>query len=120
MKSLSVDPASSAPPFEQLRAQLIDQIETGQLAEGTKLPPVRRLAEQLGLAANTVARTYRELETAGFVVTGGRNGTIVAPGRMRVADDEATRLASGYLAAMADLGYDADAATGFVRRAAGA
>lgn len=120
MRTLSVDAESSVPPFEQLRAQLIEQIETGQLAEGTKLPPVRRLAEQVGLAANTVARTYRELEAAGFVVTGGRNGTLVAPGKVRVADDEAARLASRYLTAMADLGYDADAAAGFLRRTAGA
>ena len=67
------------PPFEQLRVQLIEQIRAGDLAAGTKLPTVRRLAEDLGLAPNTVARAYRELETDGFIETRGRNGTLVSP-----------------------------------------
>jgi DNA-binding transcriptional regulator YhcF (GntR family) len=116
MTSLAVDPDSSVPPFEQLREQLTEQIESGRLAEGTKLPPVRRLADQLGLAANTVARAYRELEAAGLVVTGGRNGTSVAPGQVQASDPEATSLATQYLAAMAALGYDDEAAIGFLRR----
>lgn len=53
---------------------------THQLAlpPGAKLPPVRRLAGDLGLAPNTVARAFRELEAAGLVETQGRRGTIVA------------------------------------------
>jgi GntR family transcriptional regulator len=78
MSLLSIDPASPVPPFEQLRIQLLEQIRGGELAAGTRLPTVRRLAEDLGLAPNTVARTYRELEGAGVVVTRGRNGTVVA------------------------------------------
>ncbi|KHK95991.1 hypothetical protein LK09_16620 [Microbacterium mangrovi] len=116
MRPLTIDPESSAPPFEQLRAQLTGQIESGQLAEGAKLPPVRRLAEDLGLAANTVARTYRELEAAGLVVTSGRNGTTVAPGQVQVVDEDAARLASQFLAGMAARGYDADAAVGYLQR----
>ncbi|HKT58083.1 MAG TPA: GntR family transcriptional regulator [Microbacterium sp.] len=116
MTSPVVDPGSSVPPFEQLRTQLAAQIESGQRAEGAKLPPVRRLAEQLGLAANTVARAYRELEAAGLVVTGGRNGTIVAPGRVRAVDPAASRAADRYLEAMGELGYDADAAVDYLRR----
>jgi len=104
------------PPFEQLRAQFAAQIESGRLAAGAKLPPVRRLADQLGLAANTVARAYRELETAGLVVTGGRNGTSVAPGRVRTVDPTASGLARRFLADMAALGYDGDAAVGYLRR----
>ncbi|NHC13644.1 GntR family transcriptional regulator [Motilibacter deserti] len=73
-----VDPRSPVPPFEQLRAQLADQVRTGQLAAGTRLPTVRRLAADLGLAPNTVARAYKELERDGLVETRGRNGTVVA------------------------------------------
>ena len=75
---LTVDPRSSAPPFEQLRSQVAEQARTGELAAGTRLPTVRALAERLGLAANTVARAYRELEAAGVVETRGRLGTFVA------------------------------------------
>ena len=101
-----VDPASDEPPFWQVRRQLSEAIVDGRLPVGTKLPPIRALAEQLGLAANTVARAYRELEVAGLVLTRGRLGTVVAsdapppeggsgdavPG---VGPDAAVRLAAG-------------------------
>lgn len=74
---LIVDPHSPTPPYEQVRAQLAAAIRDGSLPVGAKLPPIRRLAEDLGLAANTVARAYRELEQAGWVVTRGRHGTQV-------------------------------------------
>lgn len=73
-----VDPASFIPPFEQVRAQLAQRIRGGELAAGERLPTVRRLAADLGLAVNTIARSYRELEAEGLVETRGRNGTVVS------------------------------------------
>ncbi len=64
-------------PFEQVRVQIAAQIATGQLPSGTRLPTVRALAVELGLAVNTVARVYKELEADGLVVTEGRRGTSV-------------------------------------------
>ncbi|WP_181010067.1 GntR family transcriptional regulator [Ornithinimicrobium sufpigmenti] len=84
---LVVDPASSEPPFEQLRRQLTEQIRGGQLAPGDRLPTVRRLAGDLGIAPNTVARAYRELEAAGLIEGRGRAGTFVS-----------TRVSAGELA----------------------
>jgi DNA-binding transcriptional regulator YhcF (GntR family) len=75
---LGVDGRSSTPIFEQLRVGVIAAVSDGRLAPGARLPTVRELAADLGLAVNTVARTYRELETAGIVETRGRNGTFVA------------------------------------------
>ncbi|MFD1721038.1 GntR family transcriptional regulator [Amnibacterium endophyticum] len=75
---IALDPDSPVPPFEQARAQLAERIRSGDLAAGSRLPTVRRLAEDLGLAVNTVARTYRELEAEGLVETRGRAGTVVA------------------------------------------
>jgi DNA-binding transcriptional regulator YhcF (GntR family) len=75
---IEIDSQSSTPAFEQLRVQLLARIHAGELASGSRLPTVRRLAEDLGLAPNTVARCYRELEQAGVIETHGRNGTIVA------------------------------------------
>jgi DNA-binding transcriptional regulator YhcF (GntR family) len=75
---ISVDSRSATPPFEQLRVQLIDEVQSGALAAGTRLPTVRKLAEDLGLAPNTVARAYRELEADGFIETRGRNGSFVS------------------------------------------
>jgi DNA-binding transcriptional regulator YhcF (GntR family) len=75
---IAIDARSATPPFEQLRVQLIDEVKSGALAAGTRLPTVRRLAEDLGLAPNTVARAYRELESDGFIETRGRNGSFVS------------------------------------------
>lgn len=75
---ISLDSSSYVPPFEQVRSQIAAQITAGTLVAGTRLPPVRRLAEDLGLAVNTVARAYRELEAAGLVETRGRGGTVVS------------------------------------------
>ena len=72
---VSVDLTSSTPPFEQVREQLRAQIGSGQLPPGTKLPPVRRLADEVGLATGTVARAYRELEELALIETRGRAGS---------------------------------------------
>ncbi|MFJ3979635.1 GntR family transcriptional regulator [Streptomyces sp. NPDC090021] len=70
--------AGSAAPYEQLRAQIAARARSGKLPAGFKLPTVRGLAEDLGLAANTVAKAYRALEADGVIETRGRNGTFVA------------------------------------------
>ncbi|MFS8479213.1 MAG: GntR family transcriptional regulator [Micromonosporaceae bacterium] len=75
---IRIEPDSPVPPYEQLRAQLARQIGDRMLVVGTRLPTVRRLAADLGLAVNTVARAYRELEEAGLVETRGRAGTFVS------------------------------------------
>ncbi|MBM7470494.1 GntR family transcriptional regulator [Subtercola frigoramans] len=77
--SIEVDARLPAPVSEQLRVQIITAVQRGDLVAGTRLPAVRRLAEELSLAANTVAKVYRELERDEFVTTEGRNGTSIAP-----------------------------------------
>jgi DNA-binding transcriptional regulator YhcF (GntR family) len=76
--SLRIDETSAVPPFEQLRSQIASQVAGGDLPAGTRLATVRQLAADLGLAANTVARAYRELEADGVVATHGRRGTFVS------------------------------------------
>jgi DNA-binding transcriptional regulator YhcF (GntR family) len=75
---IAIDTRSATPPYEQLRAQLVTQVQSGELSAGTRIPTVRKLAEDLGLAPNTVARAYRELEADGFIETRGRNGSFVS------------------------------------------
>jgi len=96
LPALSVDQQGSVAPFEQIRAQLATLIESGTLAEGERLPTVRGLAADLGVAVNTVARAYRELEAEGLVVTASRAGTLVAPGAQR--DEVALRRAAAAFA----------------------
>ena len=78
MDDLAIDPDSAVPPFEQLRTHIATQVARGSLPPGTRLGTVRQVAADLGLAVNTVARAYRELEADGVVVTRGRGGTFVA------------------------------------------
>jgi DNA-binding transcriptional regulator YhcF (GntR family) len=81
--TLTVDTDDPTPPYEQLRRQLADLIEYGVLATDDRLPPLRQLAADLGLAVGTVARTYRELELAGLVVSRRGGGTRVAAAQAR-------------------------------------
>ena len=74
---ISVDVGSPTPPYEQIRLQISALIAAGGLTAGTRLPAVRSLAADLGLAAGTVARAYKELEQSGLIETRRRNGTVV-------------------------------------------
>jgi DNA-binding transcriptional regulator YhcF (GntR family) len=74
---ISVDLGSPTPPYEQIRLQVSALIAAGGLTAGTRLPAVRSLAADLGLAAGTVARAYKELEQSGLIETRRRNGTVV-------------------------------------------
>lgn len=111
---ISVDPHSPEPPFEQVRAGFERRIESGELAAGTRLPTVRGLADELGVAANTVARAYRELEQAGLIETRGRAGSFVAGAGV---EREARAAAAAYADRVRALGVDADEAVRLVRRA---
>lgn len=112
---LTIDPASPLPPYEQVRHQLTVAIDCGDVSAGARLPTVRRLASELGIAPNTVARAYRELEVSGYVTTGGRKGTMVAD-QKRSADRDAARLTASYLDAMRALGHDASSAIRFLHQ----
>jgi DNA-binding transcriptional regulator YhcF (GntR family) len=107
--TLAIDPDLDDPPYEQLRAQIAEQARRGDLPVGHRLPTVRGLARELGLAANTVAKAYRALETDGVVVTRGRNGTVVAPAGDAAAR-EAAEAAQTYVRRVRRLGLDRDAA----------
>jgi DNA-binding transcriptional regulator YhcF (GntR family) len=84
---VELDESSPVPPYEQIRAQVAAMIGSGALAPGTRLPPIRQLAGDLGLAVNTVARAYRELEAGGLVASRVRTGTVVAARSPRTPDE---------------------------------
>ena len=111
-----IDDESGVPPFEQVKHQVIEGVRSGELPAGAKLPTVRHLADELGLAANTVARAYRELEHAEIIETRGRNGSYVA------ASGDATRrqvqLAAAVFAdRVREIGADHDVALDLVAAA---
>ena len=115
MDQFQVDPVDTRPPYEQLRMQVAKRAAAGTLPAGTRLPTVRALAEQLGLAVNTVARAYRELEADGVVVTEGRPGTFVR-GTAAGATPDAAAAAAAYVAQARRLGLGLAEATRLVEQ----
>lgn len=107
--ALRLDAADPTPPYEQLRRQLAAAIETRQLAPGSRLPAVRQLAGDLGVAPGTVMRSYAELESAGLIETRRGAGTVVAavPPSMPEAARQArlSEGAAGFVAQMRLLGF---------------
>ncbi|KAA1397437.1 GntR family transcriptional regulator [Aeromicrobium ginsengisoli] len=89
MNLVTIDAAGSEPPYEQVRRQIAQGAASGALPAGHKLPTVRQLATDLGLAANTVAKAYRALETDGVIETHGRGGTLIASRRLTDPEAEA-------------------------------
>lgn len=112
-----VDAHAAKPLFDQLRSQIIERVRDGTLPPGTRLPTVRNLAAQVNLAVNTVARAYRELETAGILETRGRFGTFVA--RDDPADAAMASAAHSYVMAARSLGIEKGEALRYVESAFG-
>jgi DNA-binding transcriptional regulator YhcF (GntR family) len=107
------------PPYAQVRDRIRASIERGSLLPGDRLQTVRAFADRLGLAPNTVARAYRELEDEGWIVGRGRAGTFVAdrlPVRPAAPDEALARAAAAYLRRAEQLGFDRAAAARAVRR----
>ena len=74
---LRVDPTQALPVYEQIRQQVTRMAMTGTLPAGTRLPTIRQLAADLGLAKGTVAKAYELLELAAVVESKGHKGTFV-------------------------------------------
>nr|WP_198411631.1 MULTISPECIES: GntR family transcriptional regulator [Cryobacterium] len=113
---LTIDPQVPIPPYEQLRAQVIEGVRTGTLSPGDKLPTVRRLAADLGLAPNTVARAYRELEQDEVIETRGRLGSFIAA-TGDATHRQAQLAAIAYAERVRSLGLPAEEALEIVRAA---
>ncbi|HEX6346888.1 GntR family transcriptional regulator [Umezawaea sp.] len=111
-----VDVDSGVPPWRQVRDQITRLIVHGWLPTGARLPTIRQLAGDLGIAPGTVARAYRELEAGGVLSTGRRQGTVVAS--VPAAAPNALQAAAAEFAGTARaLGVDVEAAVAAVRAA---
>ncbi len=113
---ITVDPDAATAPFEQIRARIAELARSGVLPVGYKLPTVRGFAEELGLAANTVAKAYRALEADGVIETRGRHGTFIAAAG-DAARRQAAEAAQSYAQRACRLGLDRAAALAAVEDA---
>jgi DNA-binding transcriptional regulator YhcF (GntR family) len=78
MVTLTIDRSLEDPVYQQVADQVRRLVSSGALGPGTTLPSVRRLAGDLGVNLNTIARAYRVLESEGFLVIRDRAGVVVA------------------------------------------
>jgi len=83
MLTITIHRDRDEPVYAQVARQVRQLIASGALVPGMTLPSVRRLASDLGVNLNTVARAYRLLEDEGFLIIRGRSGAKVsAPAEM--------------------------------------
>ncbi len=83
--------SSASPIYEQIAQQVREAILTGELAEGTLLPSIRALANDLRISVITTKRAYAELEKAGLVSTVQGKGTFVTGGNLELLREEHLR-----------------------------
>lgn len=108
--NIKIDPGSSLPVFIQIVDAVSKSVEKGAITPGTRLPATRTLAATLGVATNTVAKAYRELERHGVVQGRGRLGTYVLD-----RDQAATHRAAGaYSRSMKSLGHSLEEAQDYL------
>jgi DNA-binding transcriptional regulator YhcF (GntR family) len=105
---IRLDERSPRPLSDQLATALAERIQRGSLAPGSRLPTVRALAEELGLATNTVAKAYRTLEDSGLIEGRRRHGTFVTDRLPKRVSDRERRLeeaADAFVRRGAQLGF---------------
>lgn len=89
---IHITQADGTPFYQQVVNQVKFLVASGRLEEGEQLPPVRRLAEQLLVNPNTVARAYRELESEGVVLSRRGAGVFVSDVGSPLSRKEKTRI----------------------------
>ncbi len=80
------------PLYKQIINQIKYMIASSRLCPGDKLPPVRKLAEQLIVNPNTVARAYRDLEALGLLKTRQGSGVTVSETGSPLAKDQRIKI----------------------------
>src|SRR6516165_6675618 len=110
-----IDTSDPTPLYAQLERAIRVAIATGRLRPGDKLPTVRKLAVDLRINANTVAKVYGELERTGELATRRGVGTFIENMDRRTApladrQEQLAALTHRFLAEAAALGFTAEQA----------
>lgn len=86
--NLFIDNKSGAPIYDQIYAQIKNEIINGGLKEDDALPSIRNLAKDLRISVVTTKRAYDELEREGFIYTLPAKGCFVAPKNVELLREE--------------------------------
>ena len=104
--------ASGAPIYEQIAAQIKDQIVDGTLEPGQPLPSIRALAKDLRISVITTKRAYDELEAQGFLTTVAGKGCFVAEQNTQLIRESRLREIEEHLQSAAELARSCRVADG--------
>ena len=104
--------ASGAPIYEQIAAQIKDQIVDGTLEPGQALPSIRALAKDLRISVITTKRAYDELEAQGFLTTVAGKGCFVAEQNTQLIRESRLREIEEHLQSAAELARSCRVADG--------
>ncbi|MGD9853499.1 MAG: GntR family transcriptional regulator [Planctomycetaceae bacterium] len=117
---IHISPHDGVPIYQQIVNQVKYLTASGRLTAGEQLPPVRKLAETLLVNPNTIARAYRDLETAGVLSTRRGSGVFVAEGVSPLSRREQTRILNErldqLLAEAAQMGVDVETLVKLLRQ----
>ena len=91
------------PIYQQIMEKLTEQIVSGQLNAGDKVPPVRELAAQAGVNPNTMQRALADLEREGLMHSNRTSGRYVTEDRSMIT--QIRERISEFLAGMSQLGF---------------
>ncbi len=86
--NIIISHSSGVPIYEQIVAQIKEQILSGALAEGVLLPSMRALAAELQISLITTKRAYEELEKAGLIQTVAGKGCFVQGQKQELLREE--------------------------------
>ncbi|MBQ2900920.1 MAG: GntR family transcriptional regulator [Agathobacter sp.] len=95
--NIFIDNKSNAPIYEQIYAQIKNQILSGTLKEDEALPSIRNLAKDLRISVITTRRAYDELEKDGFIYTIAAKGCFVAPKNVELLREENLKKIEHYM-----------------------
>ncbi len=85
---ITIDERDRRPIYQQVADEIKTLIATGELHEGSALPPVRQVAADLGVNLNTIACAYRQLQHDGLVKIKHGAGAVVASRRSHEPTEE--------------------------------
>lgn len=116
---IQILPGSESPIYRQVVEQVGEAVARGRLSYGDKLPAVRRLAAELVINPNTVARAYTILEQQGLVVTKSGSGTFVSDPKLRDRDaadiNALTERIDNFITRGINLGFSSDELVGIFK-----
>jgi GntR family transcriptional regulator len=98
---ITIDELDRRPVYRQVADEIKGLIARGELREGMALPPVRQVADDLGVNLNTIATAYRELQKEGLVKVRHGSGAVVAARGVNQQND--AELRKGLRASLAHL-----------------